>query len=287
MLERLKNYFKLVKFSHTVFALPFAFIGFFLAICDQDIGFRPELLLLVLLSMIFARNTAMGFNRYADANIDKKNARTASREIPSGALSPKAALVFVVINSILFVITTFFINQICFLLSPVALFVIMFYSYTKRFTALCHLVLGVGLALAPIGAYLAVTAYFDCLPLLFSFIVFTWVSGFDILYALQDEEFDAKEKLHSIPVLFGRNNSMKLSRLLHVCTAILILVAGVFGEFHLVYWSGALVFIALLIYQHSLLSPSDISRINLAFGITNGIASIAFGTLTIVALFLA
>jgi len=287
MYSKIAPYLKLVKFSHTVFALPFALIGFFLAICKEDQSFQPKLLFLVLLSMVFARNTAMGFNRYADAAIDKKNKRTSGREIPAGILSSRSAFLFVIINSLLFMTTTYFINSLCFYLSPIALFVILFYSYTKRFTALCHLVLGLGLALAPIGAYLAVTSYFSWLPLLFSFIVFAWVSGFDILYALQDETFDSKNDLHSIPVLLGRENSMKLSRALHIISAVLILIAGWYGNFHFAYWIGASVFITLLFYQHSLLSPQDISKINLAFGLTNGIASVVFGALTILALFLA
>ena len=208
--------------------------------------------------------------------IDKKNQRTANREVPAGIVSKKNALAFVIINCFLFVATTFFINQICFFLSPVALFVILFYSYTKRFTALCHLVLGLGLSLAPIGAYLAVTGHFHILPLLFSAMVFTWVSGFDILYALQDEDFDSEYNLHSIPVLLGRKNALRSSRFLHLITACLIIVAGFEGLFSSFYWIGAAIFIGLLIYQHTLVKVNDISKINLAFGTTNGIASVLF-----------
>lgn len=231
--------------------------------------------------MVFARNAAMGFNRYLDRDIDKENKRTATREVPAGIISSKNALLFVIINCTLFVATTIFINQICFFLSPVALFTILFYSYTKRFTALCHLVLGVGLSLAPIGAYLAVTGVFALLPILFSLAVFTWVSGFDILYALQDEGFDSRYNLHSIPVMLGRKKSMWTSRFLHFLTAAFIIFAGFEGLFSTFYWIGALLFIALLIYQHTLIKVNDISKINLAFGTTNGIASVVFAVFVI------
>lgn len=294
--QRIGHYLSLVKFSHTVFALPFALIGFVLGaesgwLFDSLLGrgfsisewvlVVGALLLKVILCMVFARNAAMGFNRYLDRDIDKENKRTAQREVPAGIISSQNALLFVIINCILFVGTTFFINQICFFLSPVALLAILFYSYTKRFTALCHLVLGVGLSLAPIGAYLAVTGQFDILPLFFSAIVFTWVSGFDIMYALQDEGFDSQYNLHSIPVLMGRKNALLTSRILHFVTACLIISAGYFAEFSYIYWVGAATFIALLIYQHTLVKVNDISKINLAFGTTNGIASVVFAIFVI------
>ena len=169
--------------------MPFALIGFFLA--SQQYNFEWITLLYVVLCMVFARSAAMAFNRYIDRDIDKENERTSQiREIPNGTITAKNALVFVLINSLLFVATTYFINSLCFTLSPVALLVILGYSFTKHFTALCHLVLGLGLALAPIGAYLAVSGEFSIIPILFSFVVLFWVSGFDIIYSLQDEEFD-------------------------------------------------------------------------------------------------
>ena len=200
--------------------MPFALIGYFLAIEYSTYSFDAILLLKVILSMIFARSAAMAFNRYIDRDIDKANERTAAvREIPNGSIKPKSALIFVIINSILFISTTFFINKLCFYLSPVALIVVLGYSLTKRFTALCHLVLGVGLSLAPIGAYLAVTGSFAWLPLYFSFAVLFWVAGFDMIYALQDEEFDKEQKLHSIPVLLGKSRALMLSNFLHLITA--------------------------------------------------------------------
>lgn len=279
-------YFSLIKFSHTIFAMPFALIGYFLAIQTQDHTFNALLLVYVLLCMIFARSAAMAFNRYSDYHYDKKNERTATREIPSGKISPTSAIVFTIIHSALFIITTWFINPLCFYLSPVALLVILGYSYTKRFTFLCHFILGIGLSLSPIGAYLAVTGYFSVLPLLFSFVVFTWTAGFDILYALQDEEFDRTESLLSIPAAFGRNNAMIISMITHSISAAIVLYIGYYGNFSFVYWIGASIFIALLIVQHSIIKPHDISKINIAFGTTNGIASVIFAGFTIGSLYI-
>lgn len=275
------NYLSLIKFSHTIFAMPFAVIGFLLAVILREADFDWLLFVKVLLCMVFARSAAMAFNRYIDRKFDEANPRTAVREIPAGIISPGAALAFVIISSALFIVTTYFINPICFYLSPVALLVILGYSLTKRFTALCHVVLGIGLALAPIGAYLAVTGKFDLLPLLFSFTVLFWVSGFDIIYALQDEEFDRSKKLRSIPVMLGKKGALLLSRFLHLCSASLVVFAGIYAEFDLWYWLGAVAFIGLLIYQHTLVKPHDLSRINLAFGTTNGIASVIFAVFVI------
>jgi 4-hydroxybenzoate polyprenyltransferase len=219
----------------------------------------------------------MGFNRYIDRSFDEQNARTAIREIPAGVISPNAALLFVVFMSLAFVVTTWFINPLCFFLSPVALAVILGYSITKRFTWLCHLVLGVGLSLAPIGAYLAVTGVFDWLPLFFSFAVLFWTAGFDIIYALQDEEFDRSQQLFSIPVWLGKKNALRLSEFLHCITAFFILTAGYYMQAGLFYWFGAAVFLIMLVYQHSIVKPNDLSRVNLAFGTTNGIASVVLG----------
>ena len=283
----MKNYLSLVKFSHTIFALPFAIIGFFLATIQIQTPIEWIKLIYVVLCMVFARSAAMAFNRYIDRDIDKANERTAAvREIPNGTIQPKSALLFVIINCILFIATTYFINPLCFYLSPIALLVVLGYSLTKRFTALCHLVLGVGLSLAPIGAYLSVTGKFDWLPLFFSFAVLFWVSGFDIIYALQDEEFDKKQKLHSIPVLLGTKNALMLSNFLHVLTASFILFAGYYGGLNYIYWIGCGIFILLLIYQHILVKPNDLSKVNLAFFTTNGIASVVFSIFVLLDLFL-
>ncbi len=283
----MKNYLSLIKFSHTIFALPFALIGFFLAINSTGFETNWMTLIYVVLCMVFARSAAMAFNRYIDREIDLANPRTAEvREIPNGTITAKNALVFVLINCALFIGTTYLINPLCFYLSPVALAVVLGYSLTKRFTALCHLVLGIGLSLAPIGAYLAVTGQFDWLPLFFSFAVLFWVSGFDIIYALQDEEFDKKQKLHSIPVLLGKKKALMLSNVLHLFTAAFILYAGYYANLGLFYWIGSGLFIALLIYQHLIVKPNDLSKVNLAFFTTNGIASALFAAFVLLELYL-
>jgi len=288
----IKNYLSLVKFSHTIFAMPFAIIGFFLAVKTTETNlFSDEgikILILVILDMIFARNSAMGFNRWLDRDIDAKNPRTEIREIPSGKIKAKYALWFVIINSGLFLIATFFINMFVFMLAPVALIVVLGYSYTKRFTALSHFVLGLGLSLAPVGSYLAVTGKFSLLPVLFSLTVLFWTAGFDIIYSLQDEEFDKKEKLKSIPAFLGKKNALNLSRLLHLITAGFIIWAGISGaEFWGIwYWAGAIFFGSSLFYQHIIVKPNDLSKVNLAFFTMNGIASAVFAVFTVVSLYI-
>ena len=282
----MKNYLSLIKFSHTIFALPFALLGFFLGTLQTANAFSFRLFILVLLCMVFARSAAMAFNRYLDRDIDVANPRTQNREIPAGIITPQSALLFVIISSLLFIGTSYFINALCFYLSPIALVIILGYSYTKRFTFLCHFVLGLGLSLAPIGAYLAVGGGFDTVPILYSIAVLFWVSGFDIIYALQDEEFDKSLNLNSIPVQLGKKNALRLSTLLHFLCGTVILLASYFltqyyPDFEWLHWLAAGIFIALLFYRHTLVSATDLSKVNLAFFTTNGVASIIFGTLVI------
>lgn len=313
-MSTVKKYLSLIKFSHTIFAMPFALIGFMLGVyalmsnniaeARQSMGHQGEfvhtifrftpnygqlgkLLGLVVLCMIFARSAAMAFNRYLDRGFDAQNPRTAIREIPAGILKADNVLWFTFFCAAGFMITTWFINRICFLLSPVALFVILFYSYTKRFTPLCHLVLGLGLSLAPIGAYLAVTGEFALLPILFSLTVIFWVSGFDIIYALQDEEFDRSKKLYSIPAWLGKAKGLRVSELLHVLSAACVIAAGVLGHFHWFYWVGVAIFVSMLLYQHSIVKPTDLRRVNLAFMTANGIASVVFAVFVITDLVIA
>lgn len=285
-MSTVKNYLSLVKFSHTIFALPFALIGFALGmqymgdnhLAFENIGLK---FFLVLVCMVTARSTAMAFNRYLDRHFDQLNPRTAIREIPAGIIKAEKALLFIMINAVLFITATYFINPICFYLSPVALFVIMFYSYTKRFTFLCHLVLGIGLSLAPIGAYLAVTGVFHIVPLLFSFAVVFWVSGFDVIYALQDIDFDQSQQLYSIPSYWGLGKALNIARGLHIISASFVIAAYFIGDFHLAYLAGLVVFVGMLIYQHSIVKPNDLSKVNIAFMTANGIASIVFSTFVI------
>ena len=287
----IKNYLSLVKFSHTIFAMPFALIGFVLGVRYNWINhqaFEQVWLkfFLVIVCMVTARSTAMAFNRYLDRHFDKLNPRTAIREIPAGIIKAEKALVFIGINMAIFIVATYFINTICFYLSPVALFVILFYSYTKRFTYLCHLVLGIGLSLAPIGAYLAVTGSFALLPLLFSFAVVFWVSGFDVIYALQDIDFDQSQSLYSIPSYWGLEKALNIARVLHVFSALFVMIAFYIGGFHILYLLGLAVFIGMLLYQHSIVKPNDLSKVNIAFMTANGIASVVFGVIVIASIFI-
>ena len=283
--RRLTDFLSLVKFSHTVFALPFALLGFFLATLDDGVLSLTKLLLVVG-CMVFARSAAMAFNRYLDRHIDGKNPRTAVREIPAGTISAPAARNFVLLNCGLLMLFAGLLNPLCLALSPVALLVILGYSYTKRFTYLCHFVLGLGLGLAPVGAYLAVTAQWALLPVLYGLVVLLWVAGFDIIYALQDEEFDRREALYSIPVQLGTVGALRLGRVLHLlCAGTLVyalyLQHQLYPEFGWLTVVGGGLFLGLLAYQHSLVRPGDLSRVNLAFFTTNGIASVAFGLVSI------
>ena len=292
IMSTVKNYLSLVKFSHTIFAMPFAMIGFFLGVIQVHRIVVPEspveLMLrfvLVIGCMVFARSAAMGFNRWLDVKFDALNPRTAIREIPAGIISKNSALRFVIFNCLAFVVCTWFINPLCFALSFVALAVVLGYSYTKRFTPLCHLVLGTGLSLAPIGAYLAVTGHFALLPILFSFTVIFWVSGFDIIYALQDEEFDRSHQLYSMPSWLGKSKALRVSEFLHLLSTACVVIAGVYGAFGWWYWVGVALFIGMLIYQHTIVKPNDLSRVNLAFMTANGIASVVFASFVITDLF--
>ncbi len=258
--------------------MPFAFIGFFLAISNTEQEFNWLKLLLMVLCMIFARNAAMAYNRYLDRDIDAQNPRTAIRDIPSGKISSNEALIFTIINSLLFILSTLFINKICFYLSPIALAVVLGYSYTKRFTPLCHLVLGLGLALAPIGAYLVVAGEFAMLPIYFSLAVLCWVSGFDIIYALQDEEFDRKNNLNSIPAWLGKKRALSVSSILHFFAVLFVTIPYLKSDLSWFYLAGVLFFAILLIYQHKLVKPNDLSKVDRAFFTTNGIASVVFAS---------
>lgn len=287
---RIRHYLSLVRFSHTIFAMPFALLGFFLGVQDTGV-FRWTDLVLVVACMVFARSAAMAFNRYLDRDIDAANPRTRMREIPAGVISPQQALRFVFANAVLFMGAAWLLNPLCFYLSPVALAVILGYSYTKRFTALCHFVLGLGLAMAPIGAYLAVTGRFAVLPLLYGVAVWSWVAGFDIIYALQDEAFDRAYNLHSVPAALGKRRALLWSRGLHFFSAAIIVSAGwllvqYYPQVGWLHWGAVLLFCALLVWQHRLVHPDDLSRVNLAFFTTNGVASLLFGLLIILDFFL-
>ena len=270
----MKRYFSLVKFAHTIFAMPFALMAFTYALWSTKAEFSWWLLVQVVLCMVFARNVAMGFNRWADRHIDKENPRTADREIPAGVISPRNAMIFVVVNALLFIATARTINTLTTVLSPVALAVIMFYSYCKRFTSLAHLVLGLSLGIAPAGAYIAVTGDLTWQVCLLSLLVLTWCGGFDIIYALQDAEFDRKRGLHSIPSKFSVATSLYISIALHcISIATLVLFALNLPQ-SWVLWCGVALFTAILVAEHILVTPKKQRSIGIAFGTLNGLASL-------------
>jgi 4-hydroxybenzoate polyprenyltransferase len=268
------KYFRLVKFAHTIFAMPFALIAFTYALWSSEVEFSWWLLIQVVLCMVFARNVAMGFNRWADRDIDKDNPRTASREIPSGQISPRKALAFVIINALLFIVTASTINLLTALLSPVALAVIMFYSYCKRFTSLAHIVLGLSLSIAPAGAYIAVTGTLDLVPCLLSLVVLTWTGGFDIIYALQDAAFDRERGLHSIPSRFSVATSLYISIALHCVSVVALVLFATYLPQGWLLWCGVALFTAILVAEHILVTPTRQRSIGIAFGTLNGLASL-------------
>ncbi|MBQ2141680.1 MAG: 4-hydroxybenzoate octaprenyltransferase [Alistipes sp.] len=273
-MSKIGDYLSLVKFSHTIFAMPFALLSFTYAwMTAEHDSVLWVVLLQVVACMVFARNVAMGFNRWADRKIDAENPRTANREIPAGVISSRGAVVFIIVNALLFVATTLTINPLCAWLSPVALFVVMFYSYCKRFTAMAHIVLGLSLGIAPVGAYMAVTGTTVAECWLLAVVVMTWCAGFDIIYALQDAEFDRKRGLHSIPSHFSARTSLVISALLHVVSiAVLVLFAMSQPQSWLLYLGCAL-FATILGMEHYLVTPTKQRNIGIAFGTFNAMAS--------------
>ena len=271
------KYASLVKFAHTVFALPFALVAFLLALWEPGAHFTWLLLLQMLACMVFARNAAMGFNRYADREIDARNPRTEGRDIPAGRISPRQALVFTLVNAALFVTVAWTINPLCGGLSLAALVILLGYSFLKRFTWLCHFGVGAALSIAPAGAFIAVTGTLTWPVALLSLIVFFWSSGFDILYSLADEEIDRAQGLHSIPQRFGRTKAMAIAKCVHLSEFLLVPLflvrAGLADAWGI---AAGIFFLAMLIYQHAIISPKDLSRLNAAFFTANGIASIVF-----------
>lgn len=275
-MSKIGDYLRLVKFSHTIFAMPFALLAFTYA---WKMGEHSAELWVVLLQvvacMVFARNVAMGFNRWADRKIDAENPRTANREIPAGVISSRGAVVFILINALLFVATTLTINPLCAWLSPAALFVVMFYSYCKRFTALAHVVLGISLGIAPVGAYIAVTGTVVAECWLLAAVVTTWCAGFDIIYALQDAEFDRKRGLHSIPSHFSATASLVISALLHLASIGLLVWFALSQPHTWLLYVGCALFTAILTLEHILVTPTKQRNIGIAFGTLNAMASMS------------
>lgn len=274
---KIVDYLRLVKFSHTIFAMPFALLSFTSAwmLRDAEHNSLWLLLLQVVGCMVFARNVAMGFNRWADRFIDAENPRTAEREIPAGKVSPRGAVVFIVVNAVLFIALAATINQLCGYLSPVALAVVMFYSYCKRFTALAHLVLGISLGIAPVGANIAVTGAISLESIVLALVVMLWCSGFDIIYALQDADFDRKRGLHSIPSHFSARTSLIISALLHAASiAFLVWYASYQPQSWLLYL-GCASFSLIVASEHYIVTPTRQRNIGIAFGTFNALASMS------------
>lgn len=271
------KYANFVKLPHTLFALPFALAGVVLASYAAPVSISHVLLAIIAFSA--ARFVAMGFNRILDRDIDAANPRTQMREIPSGKISVGEATASVVIAGAVFVAATYFINPLCFMLSPVALVWVCFYSYTKRFTSLAHVVLGLSLSIAPVGGYLAITGgwsdpWWALCALAVS--VASWVAGFDIFYALQDSDFDRDQNLHSIPVALGIGGALNVARLLHFITVLAMVAVGVGFDLGAIYWIGVAVAAALLLYEHMLVRAGDLSKLDAAFFSMNGIISIVY-----------
>ena len=276
----LRPWFHFIRFSHTLFALPFAAIGYTIGVRDLGV-FHWQPLLAILLCMITNRNAAMAFNRLVDATIDAKNPRTAEREIPKGVISRRGATLFVLLNVILFVLSCAFLNRLVLYLSPVALLIVLGYSLTKRFTWLCHYILGIGLALAPIGAYLGVTGTFDSTTLLLGLGVLFWVGGFDIIYAMQDADFDAKHHLYSIPSYFGTRRAWHIVYSSHILAMIFFTYATL-STHHWLPLLGLGLFGAILLYQHITLCRKG--NIDARFMLLNGLNSLLFGVIFVLAL---
>ncbi|MBR5865312.1 MAG: putative 4-hydroxybenzoate polyprenyltransferase [Alistipes sp.] len=275
-MSKIGDYLRLVKFSHTIFAMPFALLSFTYAwMTAEHNSVLWVVLLQVVACMVFARNVAMGFNRWADRKIDAENPRTANREIPAGVISSRGAVIFIIINALLFVATTITINPLCAWLSPVALFVVMFYSYCKRFTALAHIVLGISLGIAPVGAYIAVTGTVVAECWLLAAVVTTWCAGFDIIYALQDAEFDRKRGLHSIPSHFSATTSLVISALLHLASVALLVWFALSQPHTWLLYVGCALFAAILALEHYLVTPTKQRNIGIAFGTLNAMASMS------------
>ena len=273
-LSAVATFGRMIKFSHTVFALPFALAA--AAIAARDHGITLGRLLAIVVAMAGARTAAMGFNRIVDRHIDAKNPRTASRELPTGRVSLRAAAFLTITSAALFVAAAAYLGPLCLALSPVALLLVLGYSYTKRFTWLCHLVLGLAIAAGPGGAWIAVTGGVAPPALWLMAAVATWIGGFDILYALADRDFDRRQGLHSIPARFGIKGALFLSALLHLGTVAALFLLARSAGLGMIYLVGVAVIAAILIWEHALVRPSDLSRLDMAFFNLNGYVSFAF-----------
>ncbi len=282
--DRVLAYGRMIRFSHTVFALPFAFTS--AALAAQRGGIRAGQALWIVVAMVGARSAAMGFNRLADHAIDARNPRTAGRELPKGVLSRGEVWVFVLGSAAALVLAAGMLNPLCLALSPVALVIVFGYSYTKRFTALSHLVLGLALAVAPVGAWLAIRGSFHPVPIVLALAVLAWVAGFDTIYACQDAELDRQQGLFSLPARLGVPGALRVARGLHALSAALLTSLYWLAPLHPLYLAGAAAVAGLLVYEHSLVRATDLSRVMQAFNL-NGWVSLGYFAATLAAVVLA
>ncbi len=275
-------YLRMIKIEHSVFALPFAFVGAILAAG----GFpESEKIVWITVAMVTARAAAFGFNRIIDRKIDALNPRTSNRELPAGKIKLWEAFFFTILCLIIFIYSALMLNPLCFKLSPLAIFILFIYSYTKRFTWACHFVLGIALSLAPLGAWIAVRGSFDweIIPLVVA--VIFWLAGFDTLYALWDVEFDKKHALYSIPQMFGIKNAISMARFFHLISWIFLVITGIIFKLNIFYWVGMAIVAGLFIREHSIIKPNDLSKLNIAFFNMNGYISLTVFAFTTVAVF--
>jgi len=280
VVTRAVSYARMVRLSHTIFALPFALASAALAARG---AWRWQQLLWIVVAMVGARSAAMGFNRLVDHEVDARNPRTAERELPRGVLSRGEVWAFVGLSAGLLVLAAAMLNPLCLLLSPVALMIVFGYSYTKRFTSLSHLFLGLALGTAPVGAWLAVRGRFELTPVVLSLAVLAWVAGFDVIYACQDADFDRREGLHSLPARVGVARALRLARALHVAAVVLLALVYRLEPLSPLYLVGVAVVAALLVYEHSLVRADDLSRLDAAFFTVNGWISIGYLAFTVAA----
>jgi len=278
-LRSIHTYGRMIKFSHSIFALPFALSGAALAAAQSGIG--AVQLAWIVVAMVGARSAAMGFNRLVDRHIDADNPRTAQRELPSGQVSPASVSLLVVISSGALVVAAWQLNTLCLYLSPLVLAVLFFYSLTKRFTWASHLVLGLSLGGAPLGAWVAVTGGFAWTPIMLSRAVLTRVEGFDIIYSCQDRDYDVQVGLHSIAARFGLDGALRIARLLHVASVGLMVFLGWHAGMGVIYALGVLVIAGLLVWEHRLVRPDDLARVNMAFLNLNAIISVVYFASTV------
>jgi 4-hydroxybenzoate polyprenyltransferase len=273
LLRNLRVTLEMIKWEHSIFALPFAFCGAMLA--AQGLPTLHQLAWIII-AMISARSAAMAFNRVADASLDAANPRTRTRALPAGTLTPGFVTMFVIVSCAIFILAAFQLNRLALMLSPVALGIVLLYSYTKRFTRWSHLVLGFALGIAPAAAWIAVCGSLDPRILLLTAAVTFWVGGFDVLYACQDYEFDRQSNLHSVPRYFGIRRALLVARLFHVVMLLLLIALVLSFSLGKLALLGVLAVALLLTYEHSLVSPADLSKLNAAFFTMNGVISVVF-----------